>query len=103
MIVFTNAADGRDEDFNRWYDEVHLPDVLGVPGIVSAQRFALSGHQMFPKQGHRYVTLYEIEGDVAAALEALKKASPAFELTDAMAQDAHVTLVEPIGPRRTAG
>jgi hypothetical protein len=103
MIVFANAAGGRDDDFNRWYDEVHLPDVLGVPGFVSAQRFELTGPQMFPKQRHRYVMLYEIEGDVGAALEALRKASPAFERTDAMVQDAHVVVVEPIGPRRTAG
>jgi hypothetical protein len=103
MIVFTNAAEGRDAEFNRWYDEVHLPDVLGVPGIVSAQRFALAEAQMFRDQAHRYVTIYEIEGDAAEALEALKKASPAFQMTDSMAQDAHVAVVEAIGPRRTAG
>ena len=27
MLVFTNAREGRDEEFNRWHDETHLPEV----------------------------------------------------------------------------
>jgi hypothetical protein len=103
MIVFANAKPGRDEEFARWYDDVHLPDVLGVPGFVSGRRFALSEHQMFGSQEHRYVMLYEIEGDVASAIEALKKASPSFAHSDAMALDARVVVVEPGGPEKTAG
>jgi hypothetical protein len=42
LLVFTNAAEGREEEFHRWYDEVHIPDVLRVPGVESAQRHVIS-------------------------------------------------------------
>lgn len=28
-----------EEEWNRWYDEKHVPELLTVPGFVSAQRF----------------------------------------------------------------
>jgi len=44
-LVLTNAVPGREEEFNRWYTEQHLPDVLRVPGVVSAQRFSRTEQQ----------------------------------------------------------
>ena len=41
LIVFTQPAAGQEAEYNRWYDEVHLGDVLEVDGFVAAQRFAL--------------------------------------------------------------
>jgi hypothetical protein len=42
--------------FNRWYDEVHLPELLACPGWLSARRYtALDG-------GPKYVAVYEIAG-----------------------------------------
>ena len=31
MMVRSNAVAGRDEDYNRWYDEQHVPDLLATP------------------------------------------------------------------------
>ncbi|NED90919.1 hypothetical protein G3I76_63920, partial [Streptomyces sp. SID11233] len=58
LLVFTDPQPGREEEFNAWYDEVHLPDVLGVPGYTAAQRFvARTGlHDEVPE--HRYVAVY---------------------------------------------
>jgi hypothetical protein len=81
--VLTNAANGEDEAFNRWYDEVHLADWLKVPGIVSAQRFKLAPSQVvanpgnrstisadFPHFKYRYLSIYNIEtDDLKGALE----------------------------------
>ena len=39
FVVFTKPTAGMESEFNRWYDQQHLPDVLAVPGIVSAKRF----------------------------------------------------------------
>jgi hypothetical protein len=47
-------------DFHRWYDEVHLPEILAVDGIAAARRFAAL-------DGGDFVAVYEIEGDVATA------------------------------------
>ena len=38
LLVFSNATDGRDEEFNTWYDEVHVPEVLEVDGVSGASR-----------------------------------------------------------------
>lgn len=40
MIVLTNPQQGSEAEFNRWYDEVHIPDVLNkIGGFVGAHRF----------------------------------------------------------------
>jgi len=39
LIVFTNPVEGRDDEYNDWYTNTHLPDVLKIPGITGAQRF----------------------------------------------------------------
>lgn len=45
------------DEFNRWYDEVHLPEIVALPGYVSARRFA-------PRtEGAPYIALYEMESD----------------------------------------
>jgi hypothetical protein len=45
-LVFSNPADGRDADYNAWYDDHHVPEVLDhVPGYVAAQRYRCSEHQ----------------------------------------------------------
>lgn len=85
-LVFSNPADGKDEEYNRWYDAVHLPDVLATPGVVAAQRFDV--HQPGPARSpkHRYLTVYEIEGDVDAAMAHINAAiaSGAMTMSDTM-------------------
>lgn len=45
------------EQFNQWYNEVHLPEIVAVSGYVSARRFA-------PRiDGAPYIALYEMESD----------------------------------------
>lgn len=64
LVALTNAVEGREEEFNKWYNEVHLPDVLKIPGIIGAKRYRLSNDQRgdgpFP---YRYLAIYEIEAD----------------------------------------
>ncbi len=74
FVVLSNPTAGNEAEYNRWYNDQHLPDVLNVPGFVRAQRFKLSDAQMAPDgdKTHRYLALYEIEtDDVAAALKGL--------------------------------
>lgn len=71
FIIFTTAADGRDAEFNQWYDEVHLADVLAIPGFTSAERAIVeSGDRMGPET--RYAAIYELDtDDPAQVLEEL--------------------------------
>jgi len=64
FVGFTNPVEGEEDAFNAWYSDVHLKDVLKVPGIVAAQRFKLSDVQRDkPPFPWRYLALYEIETD----------------------------------------
>lgn len=64
------SSPGREREYHHWYDEVHLPQVLGIDGFVSARRFAPAG------DGGRFVTIYELDGDdLGAVRDALRAAS----------------------------
>ena len=91
LAVYTNPSDpSRDEEFNSWYNEVHLPDVLAVDGFVAATRFrvASAGVGGDGEVPHRYVALYEIESDDPhATLEALVAAAPHMRMSDVLEMD----------------
>jgi hypothetical protein len=71
--VETTCRDGsREEEFNRWYDEIHIPDVLkGGPEFLTCRRY-----KQIPSANGRksYVTIIEIEtDDIARTLENHRK------------------------------
>ena len=42
VMVVTMEVDPEDEaEFNKWYNEQHLPERMEIPGYVSARRFKL--------------------------------------------------------------
>ncbi|MFA5883378.1 MAG: hypothetical protein WDA60_05970 [Acidimicrobiia bacterium] len=94
MLVYTNPVDGRDAEYNRWYDEVHIPEVLTVAEFTAAKRFRLADAQVFADQPFRYLAIYEYAGTADAAVNALMKASSTFEMSDAMDGTTHVVLFE---------
>ncbi|MBB5160532.1 DUF4286 family protein [Mycobacterium sp. AZCC_0083] len=77
FIVLSNPIAGEDDRFNKWYDEVHVPEVLDVPGVVAAQRYDLSELKVpddedlpaqLPPATHRYLVIYEVEGEPDAVM-----------------------------------
>lgn len=56
------SSPDREQEYNTWYDEIHLPELVAIDGIVSARRLR-------PVNGEGpYVALYEIEDDDLAAV-----------------------------------
>lgn len=108
LLVLTNAAQGRDDEFNRWYDERHIPDALDVPGYLSAQRFRLGDVQMAgaPESRWRYLAMFDMETeDLAATMnESMSRAGtermPRSDAADHASSA--VFAFTPIGPRVTA-
>src|SRR5690349_2005809 len=41
LVVMMEVAPEHEAEFNRWYNDEHLPERLEIPGYVSARRFKL--------------------------------------------------------------
>jgi hypothetical protein len=56
MIAMFDIPEELDEEFNKWYDEEHIPEKVGrVPGFIRARRYqSLEGRP-------NYVCVYELE------------------------------------------
>ena len=69
LLIVTAEVDASVEaDWNRWYDDVHLPDALACPGVLSGRRYVSSGEigESDRGQGRRtrvklYTTVYELD------------------------------------------
>src|SRR3546814_12750049 len=59
-IVLTNATPGDDEQFNDWYTNTHIPDVLAVQGFVASQRFRLVAHPALRPSPFRSLAISEV-------------------------------------------
>jgi hypothetical protein len=55
LIVQTDIDPEMEEEFNRWYEEEHIPLLLQVPGVLSARRGV--SQEGSPK----YFSIYEHE------------------------------------------
>jgi hypothetical protein len=87
-LALSDAVPGRESDFHIWYENVHIPQILDVPGFVSAQRFEAVEVGDGPIRRRRYMTLYEIEAaDAGAAIAALRARRGTNGLTPSDALD----------------
>jgi hypothetical protein len=76
FLVQSDPVLGREDEYNRWYTEQHLPEVLALPGFVAAQRFRTADFQR-PGNApahYRYIAIYEIDGSPEDALRGLDAA-----------------------------
>lgn len=86
LLVLSEPVAGREDEYNDWYDHVHLVEVLQVPGFVAAQRFS-AGEPMPGREGppRKYLSIYEIEADdVHTALGNLSKAVAGMNMSTAI-------------------
>ena len=59
LVVRANIDPVVLEEFYRWYQEVHLPHVMQIPGIVQAYRSNCH------RTGINWTTLYELENNAS--------------------------------------
>lgn len=106
-FVFGNAREGQDEVYNEWYDNTHLPEVLAVPGVLSAQRYTLATPQ-FTKRSpitHRYLAAYEFEGSADAIMTVMREKSASGEMNmheSLELETVRMSFWNPISPKVTA-
>jgi hypothetical protein len=72
-LVFANPLPGHEAEFNDWYLNQHLGDLLQLDGWMGAQRFRLNG-AIAPRPtpggyAHGYVVLWDLEGADATRIK----------------------------------
>jgi hypothetical protein len=67
MVVGSNpVAPEREDEYNRWYVDEHLADVLAVAGFTAARRYAQSPVRPMADtepSPYCYLAIYEVEAD----------------------------------------
>lgn len=57
LVVMMEVDPAHEAEFNRWYDDEHLPERLEIPGYISARRFKLEEGEGVLK----YLCIWELE------------------------------------------
>jgi len=67
LLVLSEVPAEHDAEFNRWYNEEHIPERLSIPGVLNAARYeAVAG-------GPRYLACYELASPDAWYADAWQK------------------------------
>lgn len=91
LVVISSPTPGQEEEYNRWYTDQHLRDVLTLPGFTSAQRFKLSVSTPNDVPGS-YLAIYEYESagsdaDLRLAFTLLQNATKSGQIVISQAMD----------------
>lgn len=104
LVVLTRPVEGREDEFNDWYTNQHLNDVLAIPGFKAAQRFKIKGAPISPTSWD-YFAVYEVDHDnPQSVLDDMmgRVGTDRMPMSDAMAGDLYCVLYEEITPRVVA-
>ena len=100
LLAFNNPVPGREDEYNTWYTNQHLPDVLRTPGFKRAQRFRLTPTQKAgTPQTYQYMAMYECEAEhPQQLLDALaaRVGTPDCPVSSALSNERVLWIVEPI-------
>ena len=83
LVVLSNCSDSASKkDFNRWYEDVHIPDILDIGAFHTAYRY----ESLEPEStGAKYVAIYETDNpDPAEARNVHAEAGVGWKQRDRM-------------------
>ncbi len=55
LMVWADIPADKEEDFNKWYNEEHLAELVSVPGVLNAARYEAV------RSGPKHLACYELE------------------------------------------
>ena len=102
VVILTEPTQGQETQFNDYYENVHLEEVLATTHLQTAQRFQLVGQAAEPCP-LPYLAVYEAEADDPAELIAnLNETRPQRQQSDALnRRTGRVWVFEEIGPKHS--
>jgi hypothetical protein len=100
VVVLTEPTEGREAEYNDYYENLHLREVLATTDWLSAQRYKLSAQQGMACP-LPYLAVYEVEADDAnSVLTNLNAGRPQRVQSDALNRStAGVWVFSEIGPK----
>ncbi len=87
LLVFSKPVSAeREDEYNRWYDDVHLADVCSLASVTGARRFKVSDTQMsmMGAPDYEYVAIYDFTGPPGAVLDGLSAGGTSWEISPAL-------------------
>ena len=70
MMVWMDVPADKEEEFNHWYNEEHLQELLAVPGVLNAARYEAV------RSGPKHLACYELESPAVVQTEAFTSRKP---------------------------
>ena len=103
MLILSRPTEGREAQYDDWYQNVHLEQMLTLKGFKAAQRFKLQ-RSLGQREAQPYAAIYEIEtDDLDAVLEELYREAGSQNLLIDEALDrasVYAAVYAPHGPAR---
>lgn len=97
-VILSRSKPGREDEFEGWYRDQHLPDVCRRPGVVDAKLFRVDFQKVYDLEAPDWtlMTIYELEGDdpqtIIASIVAVA-GTDAMPLSDALDKSGMVQAV----------
>jgi hypothetical protein len=98
LIVNTSPKEGQEAEYNDWYDNVHLPEFLTLPGVVSGRRY-----KVLPATDGKpvYTAIYQLTEDPDKVLGEMSEgiSNGTLHMSDAIDMaSTRITKLEPHTP-----
>ena len=70
LMVWVDVPAEKEKEFNRWYNEEHLAELLSIPGVLNAARYEAV------KSGPKHLACYELESPAVVDSPGFKNRQP---------------------------
>ena len=73
IVVSSPTSEEEEAAFNTWYSDVHLPEIVALPGVTSAARYKIANLALpseASRMTHRYIAIYELTATTEGELQA---------------------------------
>lgn len=61
LIAVTAPADGMEAQYRDWYDTVHTPELLAIPGIAKSRRFRIKISNLPEAGRNQFIAIHDVE------------------------------------------
>jgi hypothetical protein len=94
VLALSNAIAGEEDAFEKWYDQ-HLNEMLDIPGVASAQRYAVAPMTIRDAEGlpapvppptHQYLVVYQLEQEPDELMKEFLARAASGQLTPSTSQ-----------------